>query len=73
LPSDAVLVALISETLNSAHLPRRRAAEILINAVRAEERAAGLRITISLANPGLSKDVYAEIEQLIDQLELDRG
>ena len=76
MPNDAVLIALVSETLNSGHLPRRRAAELLFNAARTEHsnhHPGFLRTVVSLANPGLPRDVHAQVEHLIEEFDLDHS
>lgn len=70
-PQDDVLVTLISEALNAPVASRRTAAELLLNALRAEHAFGGPKAVAKLLNPGLSPDVLAEIDDFVQALALD--
>jgi hypothetical protein len=71
MPEHAVLVCLINETLESERPARRRAAELLVGSICAKDSFGAPGAAAVLANPGLPRDVRAEIDRLVVELALD--
>ena len=68
---DVVLVTLITEAVSALSPARRTAAEMLLNALGTEHTFGGPKAAAQLLNPGLSPDVLAEMDALVEGLGIE--
>jgi hypothetical protein len=68
-----LVLELIQQSVSAETLPRRRAASILLKAVRAGPSLANVPHDLALVSAGLARNVADEVRTLIARYDLESG